>query len=515
MKKRVILYLRFSDTNQIGGTSIQTQEQVCRNACIAEGHDIVEITKNEAVSANKTNIERVAELLNYCKSRQGKFDVLMVFKLDRFARGQEQHHWLRAQLLKMGIVLRSATERIDETPSGRLVEGVLAAVNEYDNEIKKERIKLAMWMRVEQGLWPWNPAIGYKTNRIEGQKLTPHIFDISCSHIVKDIFLQYSTGTANKTEIANQLSKKDIHNYKGKKIKFSKQTIDSILNNTYYVSLLKHKDGRIINGLHEPLIEVSLFEKCQQVQKGLSHHSSKKRLIHNPDFPLRRFVACGFCNKPLTASWAKGKSGRKFAYYYCFNQKCEKYAVMIARESLHNDFYEYIKQVKPKNEFIEVFKKVFVLKYQERHKEIKGEYIEKLGYISQLEKEQEWLVDKGNKGIIPDSVLQKKLGELEQSITLSKMNLTEIHNEELETDALLNEAMVFIQTPELAWFSATSEAKLKYQRLIFPEGVMYHYSGYSNTKLCLAFSLIGDFASSQTNGVPPMERSSNLFDLRD
>src|SRR3989344_2970537 len=186
MNKRAILYLRFSDPKQMGGTSIETQEQVCRNSCLAEGFDVIEITKNEAVSASKTNTKRIIDLLDFCKERQGKFDVLVVFKLDRFARSQEQHHWLRGQLLKLGVILRSATERIDETISGKLVEGVLAAVNEYDNEVKRERVKLAMWSRVEHGLWPWNAPTGYMPdpNRPANVKLLPHIFDETCNTAV-------------------------------------------------------------------------------------------------------------------------------------------------------------------------------------------------------------------------------------------------------------------------------------------------------------------------------------------
>ena len=153
--KKAILYLRFSDTKQIGNTSIESQESICRNYCLTEGFKVVEIVKNEAVSASQTNVKRVAELLEFCSERKGKFDVLVVFKLDRFARSSEQHHWLRGQLLRMGVILRSSTERIDESPSGKLVEGVLASVNEYDNEVKRERVKLAMWSRVGQGLWPW------------------------------------------------------------------------------------------------------------------------------------------------------------------------------------------------------------------------------------------------------------------------------------------------------------------------------------------------------------------------
>src|SRR5687767_13753685 len=143
---------------------------------------------------------------------------------------------------------------------------------------------------------------------------------------------------------------------------------------------------------------------------------------------------------------------------------------MIRQIDLHNAFYEFIKTVKPKEEFISLFRVVFIKRYEERKTEFKGDYLRKIEEIKQLEQEQEWLMDKGKKGIIPDHLLRKQLEDSEQKITLSKISLTEVHNAELEIDALLSEAEVFIRTPELAWFGAVFEAKLKYQRLIFPEG---------------------------------------------
>ena len=494
----------------MGNTSLETQEQVCRNTCLAEGFDVVEITKNVAVSANKTNTERIIDLLDFCKERQGKFEVLVVFKLDRFARSQEQHHWLRGQLLKMGIILRSATERIDESPSGRLVEGVLAAVNEYDNEIKKERVKLAMWARVDQGLWPWIPPIGYKPDqKMPGVKLTSHVIDETCSAVIKEIFERYSTGSITRAEISRELRKRKIKNYKGNVLQFTETTLHTILNNIYYMGFLKHKDGRIIKGSHRPLVSPELYQKCQDIQKGIAYHWTRKRLVNNPDFPLRRFVNCRFCEGSFTACWSKGKRIR-YAYYYCRNKACPKYGEMKKQSDLHNEFFDFIALVKPKEEFISLFREVFIRRYEERKKEFKGDYLRKVDEIKQLEQEQEWLVEKGKKGIIPDTLLQKQLQESEQKITLSKIALNELHNEELEVDALLNEAEVFIRTPELAWYGGMFEAKLKYQRMIFPEGVRYPFIDLSNTKIGRPFKVINDFASSYSRDVTPPEFESGF-----
>ena len=503
MNKRAILYLRFSDPKQMGGTTIETQEQISRNSCLVEGFDVVEVTKNEGVSASKTNTERIIDLLDYCKERQSKFEVLVVFKLDRFARSQEQHHWLRRELLKLGIILRSATERIDESPSGKLVEGVLAAVNEYDNEVKRERVKLAMWSRVEHGLWPWGAPTGYMSDpkRPATVKLLPHIIDEKCSQAVLDVFLRYSTGAVTKSDLGKEFSKKKIKNHRGKIVKFPQQSIHNILNNIYYIGLLEHKDGRLIKGLHTPLIDASLYEKCQLVQKRLSNHATRKRLFNHPDFPLRRFVGCGECRKPLTACWSKGEHGGIYAHYFCINKQCSKKGKTIARNLLHNEFAEYLKTIKPQEAFVNYFKEVFIDRYKERQSEIQGDYTRKMEDVANLQKEQEWLIEKGKKGVIPDELLETQLKESAQKIMIAKLSLNETHHEELEIDALLTEGMVFIQTIDLAWYEAPWEAKLKYQRLIFPKGVAYHFNGFSNPELGLPFRLISDIATIQSRDV--------------
>lgn len=499
--KKAIIYLRTSSDKQIDNTSLSTQEEISRSYCQREEFEVIDIQRLEAVSADSkkdSNAQRAAELLEFAKNNQGKFEVLVVYKLDRFARSQEQHHWLRGQLIKIGIIVRSATERIDETPSGKLVEGVLASVNEYDNEVRKERVKIAMWRRVEEGLWPWQPPAGYYRPKEVGVRLTVSQPDPNCDWAFRDLFNLYSTGVYTYGQLASLMGKKKIKNWSGRTIKFSKQSIQKTLINPFYIGQLPHKDGKWRKGRHDPLIEISVWEKCQLVVQGKSNHAINKRLYNHPDFPLRRFVMCRDCGKPFTACWTKGGSGGKYPYYYCVNKTCSRYGKMISKNTLHDEFCAYMRTVKPTDDFINFFKGIFIERYEERKKDIKGEYLRKLENVQQLEKDQEWLIDKGKKGIISDTTLQKQLEDTDQKITLAKMSLEETHAEELEVDSLLNHATAFIRTCDLVWYDAPFEAKQKYQRLVFPAGVSYGKGVFSNSSLGLPFDLIATFASKKT-----------------
>ncbi len=503
-RKQAILYLRFSDNKQKGGTSIEVQENAGRSSCDAENLEVVDVIKDEAVSADASKSNRtlrVAHLLEFCKARKGTFEVLVVYKLDRFARSQEQHHWLRGQLLKMDILLRSATEKIDESPSGKLVEGVLAAVNEYDNEVKRERVKLAMWARVAQGLWPWAPPTGYMSDpdRLPDVKLTPHIIDRTCADAVIYIFVRFSSGVVSKNTIRKELNKRKIRNHRDKLLKFSVQTIDNILNNVYYTGNLKDETGKIVEGKHDGLIDATLFRKCQDVMKGRSNNTNKARNRYNPDFPLRKFAHCGFCHSPLTAAYCKSEHSGKFAYYWCYNKDCQKSRKSIKKGDIEGDFGNYLSQIKPTEDFIKRFDKVFIQRYKEREQEINGDYLRQIETIKKLQKHKSWVFEQGSKGTISEETFKEEIAKAEQNLTLAKSELNDLHSEELDIDALLAYAYDFIRTVEKTWYDAPFEAKVKLQNLIFPKGVEYANGKFSNPKISPLFSLIGTFGAEKLN----------------
>jgi DNA invertase Pin-like site-specific DNA recombinase len=66
---------------------------------------------------------------------------VFTFNLTRFAREKYDHFALRAHLKSLGISLRSATEPIDDTSTGELMEGVLAAFAQFDNDVRSERTR--------------------------------------------------------------------------------------------------------------------------------------------------------------------------------------------------------------------------------------------------------------------------------------------------------------------------------------------------------------------------------------
>jgi site-specific DNA recombinase len=68
---------------------------------------------------------------------------------------------VRAHLRSLGISLRSATEPIDDTSTGKLMEAVFAAFAQFDNDVRSERTRGGMKAALELGRWMFLAPIGY------------------------------------------------------------------------------------------------------------------------------------------------------------------------------------------------------------------------------------------------------------------------------------------------------------------------------------------------------------------
>ena len=69
-------------------------------------------------------------------------------------------------LKSLGISLRSATEPIDDTSTGKLMEGVLASFAQFDNDVRSDRTRAGMRAALELGRWTF-PAPHRLSERAE------------------------------------------------------------------------------------------------------------------------------------------------------------------------------------------------------------------------------------------------------------------------------------------------------------------------------------------------------------
>ncbi len=146
-----VIYVRVSTKEQTENLSLPTQLRACEEYCRRQGYEIRERFKEEGESAKTTDRTELQKLLKYCRANKGKVHFVVVYNLTRFAREKYDHFALRAHLKSLGISLRSATEPIDDTSTGKLMEGVLAAFAQFDNDVRSERTP--RWHARRPGAW--------------------------------------------------------------------------------------------------------------------------------------------------------------------------------------------------------------------------------------------------------------------------------------------------------------------------------------------------------------------------
>src|SRR5690606_15336420 len=127
---------------------------------------------------------------------------------------------------------------------------------------------------------------------------------------------------------------------------------NKILNNPIYAGIIRNSLlDEPVEGSFESVISKETFYIAQSILYG-KKNPIDKRLINNPDFPLRHFLTCPNCGRFITGSWSKGKT-KRYAYYHCVTRDC-KYK-NIRKEIVEGEFIKTLEKLKPSDKILDLF----------------------------------------------------------------------------------------------------------------------------------------------------------------
>jgi DNA invertase Pin-like site-specific DNA recombinase len=110
-----------------------------------------------------------------------------------------------ARLKSLGISLRSATEPIDDTVTGKLMEGVLAAFAQFANDVRSDRTRAGMRAALELGRWTFLALIGYlNAPRWSSKSL---VEDPEIAPLERRAFEKFANGRFTKREVLNEITR--------------------------------------------------------------------------------------------------------------------------------------------------------------------------------------------------------------------------------------------------------------------------------------------------------------------
>ena len=311
-RQRAILYLRVSDPRQVESFSLSTQEEACREYCARNGWDVARVFREEGQSAKTTDRDQLQTLMRWVARGRRKAEYLVVYRLSRSARDVGDYHAIKAFLGRRGIQIRTVMETIEDSAQGRFLETMLAAVNQLENEVRGEQCKSGMQYAARQGRYVWLAPYGYRNGPKGAESL--EVVEAEALH-VRWAFETVAAGASMK-DAERGLAARGAATDRGA---LGYKHVRRILKNpVYYGRLECAKWGVSTVGDWQPLVSRELWLRTQQSARAGSKWDGPKRYkASRPEFPLRRFVLCDSCGKPITASHSRSKSGSLYAYYHC------------------------------------------------------------------------------------------------------------------------------------------------------------------------------------------------------
>jgi DNA invertase Pin-like site-specific DNA recombinase len=136
---KAALYLRVSTSQQT--TSNQRRE--LESYCERQGWQVAEIYDDSGVSGSKQERPALDRMLK--DATAGKFQVVVVWKIDRLARSVAHLLSILQQLQSAGVGFCSTTQQLDTTtPYGRMVTQLLGCIAEFERSLVVERVKIGM-----------------------------------------------------------------------------------------------------------------------------------------------------------------------------------------------------------------------------------------------------------------------------------------------------------------------------------------------------------------------------------
>jgi DNA invertase Pin-like site-specific DNA recombinase len=141
MSARVAIYARVSTTNHGQDAGMQTREM--HQFSEARGWTLADEYVDSGISGAKDSRPELNRLMADAHKR--RFDVVLVWKLDRFGRSLRHLVNALAEFESLGIAFVSLSDNLDlSTASGRLMFNIIGAMAEFERELIRERVKAGM-----------------------------------------------------------------------------------------------------------------------------------------------------------------------------------------------------------------------------------------------------------------------------------------------------------------------------------------------------------------------------------
>ena len=409
---KAVIYARYSSENQ-REESIEGQLRECYAFARKNNISVLAEYIDRAFSAKTDRRPDFQRMIK--DSAKKNFNLVLVWKLDRFARNRYDSANYKATLKRNGVKVMSVTESISEGSEGILLESVLEGMAEYYSAELSEKVlrghhENALRCRYNGGTLP----IGFSIDKEKNY----HVDPITSPYIV-EAFTMYDEGRTMK-EIVAVLNQHGLKNQRGGELNLN--SVSRLLQNRFYIGEYKYREITVPDGI-PTIIPKDLFDRVQE--KQAKNKKAPARHKAEDDYLLTTKLFCGDCQSLMFGECGTSKNGATYHYYKCSNAKKNKgcHRKPVKKKWIEDAVIDEVRNVLHDDVFIgDVIHKY--LEYQKEENTVIP-YLEKS--IADTQRSIDNLIAAIEQGIITPSTKQRletlemNKRELEDKILIEKM----------------------------------------------------------------------------------------------
>lgn len=308
-------YLRVSTEEQAReGLSLDAQDQRIRAFAASQGWEVTAVYRDDGYSGKDLRRPEIQRLVSDASLH--RYDVVLVWRLDRLSRRQRDVLWLLEEVFEpQGVGLKSVTEAFDTTTSfGRAMLGMLAVFAQLEREAIVERSRLGKAQAARMGRWKGGPRPFGLAYDPDVKQLLPHPTEAPLALSIFDAYVNKGMGV---NKIAASLRAAG-HTLSGGG-NWTRGSVLQVLNNAALAGFVRHGD-MLYDADWAPVVPRELWTAAQTARGARKRQFRTRR---SDRYLLSGILRCDVCGTLMSgfpkAPWRNPRTGEtrgEWRYYY-------------------------------------------------------------------------------------------------------------------------------------------------------------------------------------------------------
>jgi site-specific DNA recombinase len=471
-----VIYLRVSSPKQLTGPSqegysIEGQREACERHAARLGARVIREYVEPGKTATNTRRPALRRMLAELGELQPTYAIF--YDLSKVAREEIDAFWLLGEINRHGTKLESTLERVDGSPQGLFMFGIMASVHAFRSRGDGEKVKVGLERKFADGGTHGPARIGYLNIReitSNGKEVRTIARDPERAELVQLAFEAFATGEYSITTLRDMLEEAGLRTRptKTRPAKpLSRNGLYRMLRDDYYIGIVTRASVKR-EGRHGAIIDRGIFEKVQRtlVAHQLSGDRTKKHAHY-----LKGSIFCGHCGRRLVYGRHRGNGG-VYEYFSCLSYQARRpscgagHLPVDAVERAIERYYRSIELTPAESEDVRQKLKEQVgarleiaRKQSEKHNR----------RLRDLQNEQQKLLELFYRDAVDEEILQAEQQRIEAERTQARRWITSATHETEEAEAALDEALAIIQGCHATYLMADPEQRRLMNQAIFTQ----------------------------------------------